>query len=195
VSEISEHLPFLILDETSKPFPKFHATGRSLLIKFRPSAEDVERILYLKECISALTNYLVKDVRDRYLVGLRIRNTQNVHDKVVGISFRRRDQLKHDDVVWGVLGKVVQCNARFGLCDRLEVHLNNVRMPNGKGKRSQKTKGRSLDVLSAIKWSIVVFQEAIFCLVHALIIAISRVNGNHKQKSYRKSKGLKQPVE
>ena len=194
MSEISEQPPFLILDETSKPFPKFHATGRSLLIKFRPSAEDVERILYLKECISALTNYLVKDVRDRYLVGLRIRNTENVQDKLVGISFRSREQI-NPDVVWGVLGKVVQSNAWFGLYHRLEVHLNNVRMPNGKGKRSEKTKGRSLDVLSAIKWSIVVFQEAIFCLAHALIIAMSRVNGNHKQKPYRNSRGLKQPVE
>ena len=70
-----------------------------------------------------MTNYLVKDVRDRDFVGLRICNTENVQDKVVGISFRRRDQLK-PDVVWGVLGKVVQSNARFGLCDRLEVHLD-----------------------------------------------------------------------
>jgi hypothetical protein len=84
------------------------------LIKFRPPSEDAEPTVYLKECITALTNYLVDDVRDRDLVGLRIRNTENVQDKVVGISFRRRDQLK-PDVVWGVLGKVVQSNARFGL--------------------------------------------------------------------------------
>ena len=68
--------------------------------------------------------------------------------------FRRRDQLKRE-VVWGGLGKVVQSNARFGLCDRLEVHLDHVRMPVGNGKTAEKTKGRSLDVLSAIKNSIV----------------------------------------
>jgi len=84
------------------------------------------------------------------LVGLRIRNTENVQDKVVGISFRRRDQLK-PDVVWGVLGKVVQSNAGFGLCDRLEVHLDHVRMPAGNVRTAKKTRGRSLDVLSAIK--------------------------------------------
>jgi hypothetical protein len=92
-SEISEQLPFFILDETSKSFPNFNATGRSLLIKFRPPTQDVEPTVYLKECITALTNYIVNDVRDRHLVGLRIRNTENVQDKVVGISFRRRDQL------------------------------------------------------------------------------------------------------
>jgi hypothetical protein len=142
VSEISEQLPFLILDETSKSFPKFNATGRSLLIKFRSPAEPVEPAVYLKECITALTNYLVDDVHDRDLIGLIIRNTKNVQDKVVSISFRRR-------VVWGVLGKVVQSNARFGLCDRLEMHLDHFSMSVGNGR--EKKKGRSLYALSAIK--------------------------------------------
>ena len=127
---------------TSKSFPKFNATGRNLLITFRPRGEELEPITYLKECIVALTNYLVDDVPDRDLVGLRIRKTENVQDKVVGISFRRHDQLK-PDVVWGVLGKVFQSNARFGLSDRLEVRLDHVRMPAGNGREN--TKGRSLD--------------------------------------------------
>jgi len=88
-------------------------------------------------------------------VGLRIGNTENVQDKVVGISFHRRDQLK-SDVVWSVLGKVVQSNARFGLSNRLDVNLDHVRMPAGNGKKAEKTKERSLDVMSAIKKSIVV---------------------------------------
>jgi len=57
MSEIIEQLPFLILDETSKSFPKLSVRGRSLLIKFRPPAEDVETTVYLKECITGLTNY------------------------------------------------------------------------------------------------------------------------------------------
>ena len=51
VSRISEQLPFLIFDETSKSFPKLIATGRNLLIKFRPPAEDVESTVYFKEKI------------------------------------------------------------------------------------------------------------------------------------------------
>ena len=58
------------------------------------------------------------EVPDRDLVGLRIRNTENVQDKVFGISLRRREQLK-PDVVWDVFGKVIQSNARFVLSDRL----------------------------------------------------------------------------
>ena len=89
-----------------------------------------------------MTNYLVNDVHDRDLVGLRIHNTENVQDNVVGIRFRRLDQLK-PDVVWGVLGKVVHSNAIFGLCDRLEVHLDHVRMPAGNGRTADKRKVRS----------------------------------------------------
>jgi len=126
------------------------------------------------------------------LVDLRIRNTENVQDKVVGISLRRRDQLKAD-VVWSVLGKVIQSSARFPLTGRLEVHLDHVRMPAGNAKKAEKTKGRSLDVLSAIKRSIVV-KAAILCLAHA-IIAMARVNKDPKYKSYRNGYGLHKPVE
>ena len=72
-------------------------------------------------------------------------------------------------MVWSVLGKVIQSNARFALTDRLEVHLDHVRMPAGNGKMAEKTKGRSLDVLSAIK-RIVVVKAAFLFLAHALII-------------------------
>ena len=130
---MTEQLLFSILEETSKSYPKFNATGRSLLIKFRTPGEEQNPTTYLKECITALRNYLVLDVRDKDLVGLRIRNTENVRDNVVGISLRRRDQFK-DVVVWGILGKVIQRNARFELADRLEVHLDHVRMPAGNSR-------------------------------------------------------------
>ena len=124
---------------------------------------------------------------DRDLVGLRIRNTVNVQDKVVGISFRRRDQLK-PDLIWAVLSKVIQSNARFGLTDRLEVHLDHVRIPVGNGKLAEKTKGRSLDVLSAIKKSIVAVKTAFLCSAHALIIAMAQVNGDPMYALYRQGK-------
>jgi len=49
VSEIQ--LPFKILDETSKSFPKFKATGRSFLIKFNSPGEEQEPTSYLKEAL------------------------------------------------------------------------------------------------------------------------------------------------
>jgi hypothetical protein len=96
-------------------------------------------------------------------------------------------------VVLDVLGKAIQSNARFGLTDRLEVHLDHVRMPAGNGR--EKTKGRSLDVLRAIKRSIVVAKAAFLCLAHALITAMAQVNGDSKYKSYRNGYQLEKPVD
>ena len=85
-------------------------------------------------------------------------------------------------MVWDVLGKAIQSNARFGLTDRLEVHLDHMRMTTGYGKGAEKTKGLSLTVLSAIKRSIVFVNAAFLCLAHALIIAMALVNGDSKYK-------------
>ena len=49
---------FFILDETSKSFPKFNATGRILLIMFHSPSEEKHPGTYLKEFITALTDYL-----------------------------------------------------------------------------------------------------------------------------------------
>jgi hypothetical protein len=175
-SRIADELPFMILEETTKSFPKFNATGRSLLIKCNSLGEEQEPTLYLLECFTGFINYLVDQVPDRDTMGLTILDTKNVKDKEVGISLRRRDQLK-PDVVWDVLGKVIQSNARFVLTDRLEVRLDHVRMSAGNGRK--KNKGRFSDVLSAVKKGIVV-KEAFLCLARALIIAMARVNGDPK---------------
>ena len=182
----------MTLDETSKSFLKFNATRRSFLIKFRTPGEGQEPTAYLEECSTALTNYLVDNAHERGLVGLRIRNTENVQHKVVGISFRHRHQLR-PDVVWDMLGKVVQSNARIGLADRLEVHLDHVRILAGNG--GVKTKGRSLDVMSTIKKSIVAVEATINWLAYGLIIAMARVNGGMNYQTYRHGYGLKKPVE
>ena len=57
-----------------------------------------------------------------------------------------------------------------------------------------KTKGGSLSVLSAIERSIVV-KAAFFCLGHALIFAIARVNGDPKYELYTHGRCLQKPVE
>jgi len=178
----------MILDETSKSFPKYNATGRSLPISFNSPVEEQNPGTYLKECIIELTNYLVDEVPARDLLKLRIRNTENVEAKVVGISLRRLEQL-NPDLAWTVIGKVIQSNTRFGLRDRLEVHLEHVSKPGCKGRIG--TKGRSLDVMNAIQKSIVTVKALLNCLAYALIIAMARVNSEQKYQTYRDGKGLK----
>jgi hypothetical protein len=52
-----------------------------------------------------------------------------------------------------------------------------------------------LNVLSVIKKGIVVVKAAFLCLAHALIIAMARVNGDPKYKSYTDGYQLDKPVE
>lgn len=126
-------------------------------------------------------------MRDTALVELRIRNTENVRDKLVEISFWLPEQLK-PGVFWGVLGKSVQCNTWFGLSDRFELHSDYVRIRAGNGR--DKTKGRSLDVMSTIKKSIVVNAAFLFS-APALIFAMAKVNFDAQYALYRDVKGLK----
>jgi len=65
---------------------------------------------------------------------------------------------------------------KFGLSDRLGVHLDHVRIPAGNG--SGKTKGRSMTEVSVIKKRFVNVKAAFLFLAHALIIAIAKVNGD-----------------
>jgi hypothetical protein len=68
-------------------------------------------------------------------------------------------------------------------------------MSTGTGKSAEKTKGRPLRALSAIKKSIGVVIAAFLCLAHALIIARNRGIGDPKYKSYSNGYGLKNPAE
>jgi len=68
-------------------------------------------------------------------------------------------------------------------------------MPAGNCRTADKTKGRAIDVMSVIKKSILVVKAAALCLAHAFIIAMARVNGDPKYKSYRDGYGLKLPVQ
>ena len=98
------------------------------------------------------------------------------------------------DLIWAVLSKVIQSNARFGLTGRLEVHLDHVRIPLDNGKSAEKTKERSLDVLSSIKRSIVAVKAIFLCLAHALIITLVQVNVDPKYASYRLGRCIKNPL-
>jgi hypothetical protein len=61
-----------------------------------------------------LIDYALRDYADSDMVGLSITNEENVQDKAIGLSFRRKDQLTAD-VIWNVFQKVtikfeIQCS-------------------------------------------------------------------------------------
>ena len=105
---------------------------------------------------------------------------------------QRRGQFK-PDAVSDVIENVIRSSFSFGLTARLEVHLDHLRMSVGNGKMDEKTKGRSLVILSAIE-IIIVEKENFACLVDALIILKAGVNGDPKYKLCTNGKYLQQPV-
>jgi hypothetical protein len=57
-----------------------------LLIKFNEPTQEVEPLTYLRACITALTDYLARGVKDTDSVGLKITNTENATDKAMWLS-------------------------------------------------------------------------------------------------------------
>jgi hypothetical protein len=103
-----------------------------------------------------LFDYALRDYADSDMVGLSITNEENVKDKAIVLSFRRKDQLTAD-VIWNVFQKVTQSNSRFNALDKLFVNVHAVKMPVGFGRERGgiKSKGRTLEVMARLKTSIV----------------------------------------
>jgi hypothetical protein len=112
-------------------------------------------------CEHALQNY-----DDSDMLGVSIRNEENMRDKAIGISFRRKDQLS-TEVIKNVWQKVTQSNSRFNAWDKVVLEVHSVKKPVGFGGDGRKTKDRPLGVLAHLKRSIVKVKAETNCLDHA----------------------------
>jgi hypothetical protein len=137
-----------------------------------------------------LIEYALKDFADSDMVDLSISNEENVQDKPIGISFRRKDQLTAD-IIWNVFQKVTQSNARFDAIDKLIGNVHAVKMPVGFGKGGIKSRGRPLEIMARLKTSIVQVKAETNCLAHALLIAKARVDNDSNYKAYSDSRSPK----
>jgi hypothetical protein len=143
-------------------------------MRLLPPSDDTDPVTHFLASVE-LFEYALRDCSDSDMVGITIHNEVNVQDKAIGISFRRKDQVS-GEVIWNVLGTVVQYNARFNDMDKLVVVVHSVKMPVGFG--GVKTKGRPLSVMAHLKRIIIEVKAEQNCLVHALIIAIARLNND-----------------
>jgi len=66
------------------------------------------------DVVTQLFDYALRDLEDSDMVGIITSNEVELKDRAIGISFRRRDQIKVD-VIWSVFEKVAQSNARLVL--------------------------------------------------------------------------------
>jgi hypothetical protein len=124
--------------------------GTELTVQHIPTPDPnvIDPMSHFINTMNEILEYALYDRDDTEMIDLTITNEQNVGDKAVGISFRRKDQLSAE-AIWAVFEKVMQTNTRFNALDRLNIQIHAVRMSNGSGR--VKAKGRPLSVMAHLK--------------------------------------------
>jgi hypothetical protein len=181
---------FSVDSEISRQYRCFNATGTQLTVRLLPPPDDVENTDPMSHFVASmndLIDYALRDFADSDMVGLSITNEENVQDKAIGLSFRRKDQLTAD-VIWNVFQKVT--NSRFNALDKLVVNVHAVKMPVGFGGDCIKIRGRPLEIMAHLKKSIVQVKAETNCLAHALLIAKARVDNDPNYNSYLKGRKI-----
>jgi hypothetical protein len=128
------------------------------------------------------------------MVRITISNEENVQDKAIGFSSRRKDQIT-PDVIWSVFGKVDQSNARFNALDKLVTPIHNVKMPIGNDGAGIAAKGTPLETMVYLKRSIIEVKAENNCLAHALVIAIAKLINELNYVAYRKGRNIRPVVD
>jgi hypothetical protein len=122
---------FEIVREIRWEYRRFGTVGKQFTVRHNPPSDlDLNPIENFLDSINDVFDHVLQDVQDSDMVGVAIRNEVNQSDKQIGLSFRRRDQIS-GDVIWSVLGKVTQSNAKFNALDTLTIEVHVVRMPAG----------------------------------------------------------------
>jgi hypothetical protein len=147
---------FTIDSETNRQCRRFNARGTELTVRLLPpiAGDNSDAITHFQASVNDLLDYALRNSEDSDMVGITIHNEDNLLDKAIGISFRRKDQLS-DEVIWSVFSKVAQSNARFNALDKMIVVIHSVKMPAGFGRKAVRSMGRPLSVMAHVKTSII----------------------------------------
>jgi len=178
---------FTVEEEQTRLYRRFNAQGTQLTVRLLPppeGKEDPKPMSHFVDSVTDLFEYALRDLEDSDMVGITISNEVEIKDRAIGISFRRRDQIR-GNVIWSVFEKVAQSNAIFNAVDKLVMTVHSVRMPIGHGGDGIATNGRPLDIMVYLKRSIVQVKAESNCLAHALVIAKAKVDGDPNYNSYR----------
>jgi len=189
VFEINEdeiELPIFTIDgEINRQYRRFNAEGTQLTVRLLPphEGEDSNPMSHFLASVTDLFEYALRNCDDSDMVGITISNEVNIADKAIGISFRRKDQIT-SEVIWSVLGKVAQSNARLNALDKLIMTVHSVKMPIGHGRIA--TMATPLETIVHLKRSIVEVKTEENFLAHALLISIAKLTNDSNYVAYRK---------
>ena len=88
--------------------------GTHLTVLLLPPPEGDEKypVSYFKASVNNLCEHALQNCNDSDMIGITIRKELNKRDKAIGITFRRKDQLSTDVILY-ILQLVTQSNWSF----------------------------------------------------------------------------------
>jgi hypothetical protein len=88
-----------------RQYRRFNTLGTQFTVRLLPPPDN---------SVNDRFEHMLRDVDATDMVGMTIQNRVNQNDKPIGIRFRRKEQLS-GDVIWSVVEKMAQSNARYTL--------------------------------------------------------------------------------
>jgi len=87
---------FTIEEEQTRQYRRFNAQGTQLTVRLLPppEGEDPNPMSHFLDSVTELFEHALRDLEDSEMVGIIISNEVEVKDRAIGISFRRRDQIR-----------------------------------------------------------------------------------------------------
>jgi len=92
--------------------------GTQLVVRLLTPSNARDPVSRFLPCVNDLFRDALQNLSDSDMVGITIQNRVNQNDKPIVISFRRKVQLA-GEVIWSLVEKVSQSNARFNALDKL----------------------------------------------------------------------------
>jgi hypothetical protein len=120
---------FTIEEAINRQYRGFSAARTYLTVRLLPPTEgkDSNPMSHLLASVSDLFEHALQNCDELDMVGITISNEENVDNKTIGLSFRKRDWIT-PDVVWSVFGKVANSNVTFKALDKLVLNIHYVKI-------------------------------------------------------------------
>ncbi|KYB24697.1 Histone H4-like protein [Tribolium castaneum] len=118
---------------TERFIKKFNLNSKCVTFTLKELTEEYfsNPLQWLKKAIDELLNYLGNDFQPEDIIGITM-NNESFPQKPLGISFRKFSEIS-SDVILNVIGAVLQSNSTFFSNDQLEIRVDRVRLPTGRG--------------------------------------------------------------
>jgi len=91
---------FEIEDTITRQYRRFNATGSQLVVRLLPPSDATDHVSNFLGRLNDLFRHTLQNLNESDRVGITIQNRENQNEERIGISFRRKDQLAADVILY-----------------------------------------------------------------------------------------------